>query len=170
MLAFQIKDLLHLLRSGKLDVASVAPLEQLVASGLIADLRSLYPVMFQERVIGRKHEVGMARSLQFEFAIRKQPDSHFPQVLLLPVLRKCLFVSSYDDAISEVTTTASILVGQKIGATKEVVLKMERGYKLDRTPDGWALKPLRKRAVTLSETFLIQRGWRFESLVPFRTP
>ena len=96
MITSQIKDLLRQLRSGKLAVVDAAPLEQLSAKELISDLGSLYPIVFQERHVGTKHEVGMARSLRFEFAVRKVSDSLFPHVSLLPVLARCLFVSSYE--------------------------------------------------------------------------
>ena len=71
------------------------------------------------------------------------------------------------DSISEITMTASIRVRPEEGASRELILKMGRGYKLDRTPDGWVLKPLQRRAVTLAEDFLSKRGWKFEALLPF---
>ena len=105
--------------------------------------------------------------LRFEFAVRKVSDSLFPQVFLLPALARCLFVSSYGDSISEITMTTSIPVRRKEGTSRELILKMGRGDKLDRVPDGWVLKPLHRRAVTLAEDFLSKRGWKVEALLPF---
>jgi hypothetical protein len=164
--ALQTRDLLQQLRSGQWDPANATLLEPLSASEFTTDLRSLYPVMFQERSVGRKHEIGLARSLRFEFAVRKHPGSLFTPPCLLPVLWRCLFVSSYEESISEITITSTVRVSPASG-TRDVILKMGRGYKLDRTPDGWALKPLERRAVTLSEAFLAKRGWKFEALLPF---
>jgi hypothetical protein len=167
MLMHIIKDLLHQLRSGRLDIVNATPLEQITASGLISDLRTLYPVLFQERRIGKKRETGMARSLRFELAVRKTHDSLFPNVSLLPILWRCLFVSAYEDSVSELTMAASIRVRPQREASRDLVLKMGRGCKLDRTPDGWELKPIKRREVVLSEAFLTKRGWRFDALLPF---
>jgi hypothetical protein len=167
MLTNETKDLLRQLRSGNLDVADATRLEQLSASGLISDLRNHYPVMFQERHTGRKQEAGMARSLRFEFAVRKLPGSRFPQVYLIPIFRRCLLVSSYEDSISEITMVASIRATTQGGVSGDVILKMGRGHKLDRTPDGWVLKSLKRREATLTESFLANRGWKFDAMVPF---
>lgn len=168
MMTIQVKDLLRKLRSGTLDVGAATLLEQLTASGLISDLRGSYPVIFQQRDVGKKHEVGMAHSLRFKLAVRKLDDSLFRQVFLFPVLCKCLFVSAYEDAISEITVAASIHIEPKgEGSTKALILKTRQGHKLDKSSDGWVLKPLQRRAVTLDETLLSKRGWKFEALIPF---
>ncbi len=44
----------------------------------------------------------------------------------------------------------------------DVTLKMGGGYKLDKTPDGWTVKRLERRTITLTEPFLVQRGWNFD--------
>ena len=41
------------------------------------------------------------------------------------------------------------------------------GFKLDRTPDGWHVKPLVKRTVKLTDDFLLKRGWRYDSVQQF---
>jgi hypothetical protein len=167
MPSIQPKDLLHQLRSGTWDVANASSLEQIPWDEFIADLRGRYPIVFQERVVGTKHEIGMARTLQFELAVRKLPDSRFMIPCLLPVLRPCLFVSAYQGSLGEITFAKSLRVRPGEGAPGDVTLKMGRGYKLDRTPDGWVLKALEARAVTLTEVFLLKRGWRFDALLPF---
>jgi hypothetical protein len=129
-------------------------------------MTGLYPILFQERRIGRKHEVGRARSSKLELAVRKLPDTLFPSVHPLMVLSKCLFVNSYDDSISGITVTSSIRVWPKGGSAKDAILKLGSGFKLDRAPDGWTIKPLKGRPVTLSEDFLRERGWKFEALRP----
>jgi hypothetical protein len=46
---------------------------------------------------------------------------------------------------------------------------MGRGYKLDRTPDEWVVRPLKRQRVALSEEFLRKRGWKFQAMFPFWT-
>ena len=165
----QTKDLLHQLRSGTWDVANASQLEQTPWNEFVAELRALYPVMFQERLVDTKREIGLARSLQFQLAVRRLPDSLFTLPCLLPVLRRCLFANSYEETLSEITISTGIRVRPAGGSSRNVILKMGRGHKLDRTPDGWVLKPLEMRSVTLTEAFLSKRGWRFDTLRPFHS-
>ena len=164
MLTSETKDLLHQLRSGRLDPASVGILAQVPAHEFLSDLRQIYPVVFQERSIGRKREIGLARTVRLE---AKLADSLFPAVQLLPVLRRCLFVSSYDDSISEITATASVHMSPKWDLPHEVVVRIGRGFKLDRTPDGWTVSAIKHRTTVLSQEFLLRRGWKAEALIPF---
>lgn len=162
----QIAELLRHLRSGTLQPADASVLEQIPADELMSDLQATYPVLFQERQVGRKHEIGIARRVQFEVAARKVLNSLIPAAHLLPVLQSCLFVSSYDNVISEITATASLHVRPE-WSSKDVALKMGRGFKLDRTPDGWMIKSTKRRIIALSEQLLADRGWKFDVLVPF---
>jgi hypothetical protein len=167
MMTQDVKGLVRRLRSGVLDTADTSALERVSASEFIADLKTVYHVLFHERHVGRKYEVGMARSLQFELAARKTSGSLFPAVHLLPVLRNCLFVSAYDNVLGEVTSAASVHVMPQGDASGNVIVRMGRGFKLDRSPDGWVLKPLKTREVTLTEAFLAKRGWKFDAFSPF---
>lgn len=162
----QMNDLLNELQEGKLDSAAIEFLAGMHLSELIANLRGQYPVRFQERAIGRKREVGMAQSIRFNLTPYRVPGSRFLSMHLRPVLQRCLLVSAYDDLISEVTHVVGIRIrpgGTQAGA---LVLKMGRGYKLDRDADVWLVKPIEPKAVTLSEDFLARRGWNFDALVP----
>jgi hypothetical protein len=166
MITTETEELLRQLRSGNLDTTNLSGLESHSASELIFDLKSRYSLLFQERHIGRKCEVGLARSRRVELDIRRTPNTLFASASLQPVLSRCLFLSSYDDAISEITIIASLHLHPKSGSDNQVILKMGKGFKLDRTPDGWTLKALQRRSVTLTEVFLAKRGWKFEALVP----
>ena len=162
MITIQIKDLLRQLRSGKLDVANATSLEQFSSSDFASDLREVYPLVFQERRIQNKHEIGMARSISLETAIHQVRNSRFSLIGLFPTLSKCIFISSYDDSIGEITAISSIQVVPKGGPTLDVTLKLGVGYKLDKAPDGWTVKRLKRRTITLTEPLLAKRGWNFD--------
>jgi hypothetical protein len=162
----QISDVLKRLRSGERDAGFEAVLEQMSPEEFIAQIRESYPVLFQERHIGRKHEVGMAQAVRFEFSSHQPSDSLFPVVQLAPILWRCVFVSSYDNSISEVTVTKSIRARPAWRVANEAVLKLGSGFKLDKGPDGWTLKSVERRASILSNEFLRKRGWKFEVLQP----
>ena len=163
----QMSELLDELHLGKLDSAGVEYLGGAKLSDLLTELRSSYPVVFQERTIGRKHEIGMARRIRFSLAPRQAPGSRFLSMQLRPVLQRCLLMSGYDDLVTEVTQLDSMAIRPKGTTPQSLVLKSGRGYKLDKEGDEWQVIPLGPKAVTLAEDFLEQRGWKFESLVPF---
>lgn len=133
----------------------------------MANLRSEYPIVFQERQIGKKHEIALARSCQFETAVRSVSGSPFPAVYYLPVFKNCVLTSAYGGAVSEITTAPRMGLAPTWQAADELIVKMARGYKLDRGPDGWVLKPLPSRATKLSTDFLAKRGWNFALTFPF---
>src|SRR5580698_6737932 len=96
MLTTQSKELLRNLRAGKLDASVPAFLEQLAADDFIADLRRYYPVLFQERQLGRKHEIGLARYVGLK-SVRR---AALAETMNVPVLLKCLLINSYGDTLS----------------------------------------------------------------------
>lgn len=167
-LTVNLNDILQQLRTGRFNVADAPLLETLSARELMADLQRLYPVKFQERDIGRKHEVALARSIRYELGFANRDLSVFSPIRLLPVLRNCVFAGGYGDSLSELTTVTSVSVKPTRKPVKGLILKMGRGFKLDKSPDGWAVNPIEGRAVKLSLEFLEKRGWQFDVFVPFR--
>ncbi|MBV8677091.1 MAG: hypothetical protein JO355_07975 [Planctomycetaceae bacterium] len=76
MIAAETRELLRRLRSGRMDVANTGALEKFSANVLIEDIKNFYNILFQERQVGNKHEVGLARSLKVEFSVRRIRSSH----------------------------------------------------------------------------------------------
>jgi len=163
----QITEVLRQLRSGKLDAEAPVFLEHLSAVDLVKQMRDHYPVVFQERSIGRKTEFGLARSLQFEVAVSARNQQTFPPVLLFPVFRRCLLISSYDDHLSGIATAKSLRIRPSKANRDDLTVTTGMGYKLDKMPDGWTLKDIPRQSTVLSEAFLRARGWQFDRLRPF---
>ncbi len=161
-----MNDLLRDLRLGKLDAASAKFLAGTPLGDLVLNLFHSFPVLFQERVVGRKREVGMARSLLFRLAPHRSTGPRFQSMEFYPVLWRCVFVSGYDDTVSEIAQVASINLWPADTAQTKLTLRTGRGHKLDKTLDEWSNKELKPRKVNLSEEFLAKRGWKFEALVP----
>ncbi|MBV8264774.1 MAG: hypothetical protein JO252_00355 [Planctomycetaceae bacterium] len=76
MIAAETRELLRRLRSGRMDVADTDALEKLSANVLIEDIKNFYNILFQERQVGKKHEVGLARALKVKFSVRRIRSSH----------------------------------------------------------------------------------------------
>ncbi len=162
----QMTQLLRDLRLGKLDATNAEILAGTPFSDLVSSLLHSFPVLFQERTVGRKREVGMARSLLFRLATHRSAGSRFQSIEFYPVLWRCVFVSGYGDTVSEITQVASINLRPADTVRTELTLRTGRGFKLDKTSDEWLAKELKPRKVTLSEEFLAKRGWKFEALIP----
>jgi hypothetical protein len=163
----QVSDLLRRLRAGALDVSDADPLEKLPVADFLQEIRGRYPVVFQERAIGRKTELGLAKSLEFQLAVPDDGRHTFVSVELLPILRNCLLVSLYDGAVSGIATTRSIRLRPSRGDEPGLLVVMGSGFKLDKMPDGWVTKEVFRKATVLSEPFLRTRGWKFEVFQPF---
>ena len=162
MPATQTEELLRHLRTGQLDAASLAHLEQLKADDLLADLAPRYPLRFQERRLGRKWEVSLARSLRFELRAGFVHGAPIPTWVLIPGLRHCLILSGEADAITGISLSPRLIVRPIQKPFPGLALTTSRGVKLDKLPDGWEVKPLDRKTVKLTEDFLRQRGWRFD--------
>ncbi|HUY36262.1 MAG TPA: hypothetical protein VMV69_26225 [Pirellulales bacterium] len=167
MLSATAKNDLALLRKGKLDMSVPSAFDQLSGKSLIDELVLIYPFVFQRRDDGRKREIGMAREVAYELVFQKLRDSLFHGVRLHPTLLQCYFISTYDDSISEITWASKLQVRPFRGSGKGLALSFRSGFKLDKTMDGWTVKPLVRRKTVLSEDFLRKRGWRFDVLPPF---
>jgi hypothetical protein len=167
MLASQTGELLRHLRVGQFDLPDVAYLEQLKANDLLADLAPVFPVRFQDRQLSEKWEIGMARSVCFELVAQRSRGSDLPTLILVPVLRKCLFLSGEAETVTGISMSPRILIRPIHKPFHGLALTTSRGYKLDKLLDGWEIKPLAKKTVKLAEDFLRQRGWRFDVLRQF---
>ena len=163
----QMSHLLRDLRLGKLvDATSSEFLDKIAFGGLVSILLDSFPVLFQERVVGRKREVGMARSLLFRLAAHRSAGPRFQSMEFYPVLWRCVFASGYGDTVSEITQVASINLWPADTARTTLTLRTGRGHKLDRILDEWSVKEVKPKKINLAEEFLAKRGWKFEALVP----
>ena len=167
MITETLKNELAQLRKGTLDTTALQSFDHLSGKSLIDEIFADYPVVFQRRDHGRKHEVALARKVSYELTFKNVPNSLFPNARIVPIISRCFLISTYDDKISEITWANRIQVVAVSGKDQELALKFGSGFKLDRTPDGWTLKRLVRRKVVLSETFLKTRGWQLDALPPF---
>jgi hypothetical protein len=167
MIATSTGDLLHRLRAGTAAAADGALLEQVRASDWVAELRRRFPVTFQERRLRDKWELGLARAFRPELAARPVPGSNFFSFAVVPVYVNCVLLSIEGEAITGVSRVPRLAVRPVAKPTPGLALTTGRGYKLDKAPDGWAVKSIGRRTVRLGEAVLKARGWRFDHLHPF---
>lgn len=167
MQTLQMEELLRRIKTGIFDPADVEILEQPAAVDFLAELDVAYPFQFQERRLRDKWEVSLARSLRHEIEVFSSKDSLTPLVFLVPVFRGCLFLSGEGNFVTGIAATNCLSVKPIRKPFRGLSLTTGRGFKLDRSAEGWSIKPVVNRTVRLTEDFLKKRGWRFDVLWPF---
>jgi hypothetical protein len=163
MLTIQSEELVRRLRAGHLDPAGIEALDQTSPREILSCLEGSYRIRFQERQFKDKWEISLAESLSYLVAPFSR-SSLFPILLMVPVFRNCLFLSGERDKISGISVATRLMVKPSRMPVKGITLTTGKGFKIDKGPDGWSIKPLEKRTVKLTEEFLQKRGWRFEVL------
>ena len=169
MIATQTQDLLRRLRKGTHDNSDLTFLEHVNASEWIAELKSVFRLTFQERHVGGKWEVSLARTRRTELVSRPIRNSPFVSFIVVPVYVDCVMLNMEDNAVTGVSRLDRLVVRAVAKPVPGLALTTGRGFKLDKTPDGWAVKRLRRRTVRLSESFLQGRGWQFDHMSLFMT-
>jgi hypothetical protein len=167
MIATRTNDLLRRLRKGTPDKSDEGFLEQVKVSEWVDELRSFFPITFQERHIRSKSEVSLARSIRTELAARPIPESALVSLAAIPVYVNCVMINIEDDTITAISTISRIAVRAVARPVPGLIVTSGRGFKLDKLDDSWVLKPQRNNTVRLSEDFLKTRGWRFDCLTRY---
>jgi hypothetical protein len=167
MLTDQVEDMLRRLKAGTFDSNDIESLEKSSPGDFLAELEPIYRCRFQERRLGNKWEVGIARLLRHELAVRFSKGSVTPNLLIIPVFHACLFVSGEGESITGIGSASRLVVKPITKPFRGFALTSGRGFKLDKTPDGWHLKAMPKRTTKLTEELLQKRGWRFDEMWNF---
>jgi hypothetical protein len=71
-------------------------------------------------------------------------------------------LSGEAEAVTGISTSQRIVVRPIRKPFHGLAVTTSHGFKIDRFPDGWNVKPLVKKTVELTEDFLRQRGWQFD--------
>lgn len=137
--------LIKRIRKGTFDRSDIDWLERTPAREVVDELRSSrFRETFQERCLGRKWEVSLARNAN--------PGACYVG---------CVMLSVEGDRITGVSTLSRLGIQGVSGSPQDLDLTTGRGHKLDKLPDGWAMKPLRQHTARFSRAFLKNRGVLF---------
>jgi hypothetical protein len=129
------------IKSGTLNVSDLDELAHLNAEEVIDDLSRLYPIRFLAGSQRRKREVGLARSRQ------RQKYLH------------CLLLTSEGGRLTSLAAVTCLRIRRLRGAAESWQVTCGAGFNLYHDPDGWRLKLLEERTISLSEESLRKRGW-----------
>ena len=141
------------------DDAVIEWLTQTAMADLVTELRRIYPIIFQERRVGRKWEISLARACLPRMRFRLPRRSVFPVAYLIPVFKDCVSVVGEGSRL----TGLSLESYQSLRPAKNgVALSGGPGYSLYSDLGEWCIKPLEKKTSVLSEELLRKYGWRFD--------
>ncbi len=168
MLATPITELLRHLKAGHLDASDTEALEQIQADTLVRQLATAFRFRLQERRLRDKWEVGLARRRSVELTALHLKTSSFVTFIPVSVFRQCLLMSSERNVVTGLALTAYLRLTPVLKKQSKVyALTSGPGFNLYKAPDGWAMKPMQKRTVQLTEDFLRARGWQFDEMWAF---
>ena len=127
------------MKSAEPDAGVAERLRHTSASPPVADIGPRIPCSFRNDLLAGNMRSAWPAACGLKFSPH---HSLSPALCLLPVLWKCVFVSSYDDRVSEVTSAASIHVRPASNVPHKTVLKFGAGRvrQHGRGMDGHAAK------------------------------
>jgi hypothetical protein len=164
MISDRLANLLKNLKKGLFSPDDVAFLEQIAVKDLVEELHSVYRLTLQERLVGQKCELSLARSLRLIAPLIPNSMLGYLTLRLVPDYLDCIMISAESGQITGVSRSSRLRIRQLTKPEPALELRTGRGHKLDKMPDGWSMKPLAKRTIRLSEPFLRERGWKFDLL------
>jgi hypothetical protein len=162
----ELTEILDRLSSRLISLDDAELLKAIPSATVIRELRSRYSVVFQERSIGAKKELGLCKSIESSPFVNSASDSPNVAFHLVSKLIDCVFLSLYDDRLSELSAIESITVAPSKVADY-LIVHLGAGTKLDRTPDQWFVKRLKSQKTELSTEFLNKRGWNLQLILPY---
>lgn len=129
------------IKSGTLNVSDLESLSRVDADFVVDDLSRLYPVRFLEGSQRTKREVGLAQLRH------RQKYLH------------CLLLTSEAGRVTSLAALTCLRARRLPGSADSWELTCGAGFNLYHDPDGWRLKLLEERTISLSEETLRRRGW-----------
>jgi hypothetical protein len=137
------------LKSGVIGLADVPVLESLEIPRLLELLGPYFPVRFLEgQQRNGKREIGLARERN------SAAETH--------TFRRCLLLTSEGGRLTTVAVLSQLVVRVKQGEDETLELVSASGFSLFRDPDGWKVKTLEEKTVSLSRQTLQARGWHLD--------
>src|SRR5207302_305132 len=82
----------------------------------------------------------------------------------VPAYVSCLMLSIEENRITGLSAITRVTLQMTGDQVPTWAVTTARGFKLQKLPDGWEIKRLRKRTVKLTQELLRNRGWRFDHL------
>ncbi len=146
------------LRQGTFLLNDIQRMEKMRMNKVLADLSQTFPHKLLERRSGQYQEVGIAQSSEaidlHRRGVRPNPDSR-------QTYQHCLFLTSELGTLTGLTLISKLRV--RLSSSKMSTVEISSGYGISvfRDIDGWMLKVLDEKKISLPSDVLQRRGWLF---------
>jgi hypothetical protein len=141
----QIQDWVQRLQVGTFELFDLEAFEKLQIEELTRELGTAYPLSFLKRQHRTKQEIGLAQSQ----STSKRWPSKF--------LHQCLLFTSE----SRRMTAMAVMTHIRFRPSRQGIFELTSGagFSVYHDPDGWRIKLLQERTVSLTRKNLRERGW-----------
>ena len=143
----QIQDWAQRLQVGTLELFDLEAFEKLQIEDLTRELGSVYPLRFLKRQHRAKQEIGLAQS--------QSSSKRWPSKLL----HQCLLFTSESGRMTAMAVMTHIRFRFRPSQQGIFELTSGAGFSVYHDPDGWRIKLLQQRTVSLTRKNLRERGW-----------
>jgi hypothetical protein len=148
-----------------LDLSDFRALEEVRLGDLLAGLTELFPVRLLARQQRAKRETGLARSHRRRRLAPRKARSRArarPADSVTDTFEHCLFLTGESEHLTTLAVMSQLRARTPGGRDEAVQLSCGAGFSLYRVPDGWKIKLLEERTISLSRQALHERGWRLD--------
>ena len=141
----QKQDWVQRLQVGTFELFDLEAFEKLQIEELTRELGTAYPLSFLKRQQRTKQEIGLAQS--------QSTSKRWPSKLL----RQCLLFTSESGRM----TAMAVMTHIRFRPSQRGIFELTSGagFSVYHDPDGWRIKLLQERAVSLTRKSLRERGW-----------
>jgi hypothetical protein len=143
----QIQDWVQRLQVGTLELFDLEVFEKLQIEDLTHELGSAYPLRFLQRRQKTKQEIGLAQS--------QSSSKRWPTKLL----RQCLLFTSESGLMTAMAAMTQLRFRPSQRQEGIFELTSGAGFSVYHDPDGWRIKLLQERTVSLPRKTLREKGW-----------
>lgn len=147
-----IHDWLQRLQVGTLELFDLKTFEKLPIDDLATELSTVYPVRFLKRQYRTKKELGLAQSWS---------RSNRWVTLLL---HQCLLLTSELGLMTAMAVMTHVRFRPSRQEEGVFEFTSGAGFSVYRDPDGWRIKLLKERTVSLAKETLKARGWLLDGI------
>ena len=141
----QTQDWVQRLQAGTLKLFDLEAFEKLQIEDLTRELGSVYPLRFLKRQHRAKQEIGLAQS--------QSSSKRWPSKLL----HQCLLFTCESGRM----TAMAVMTHIRFRPSQQGIFELTSGagFSVYHDPDGWRIKLLQQRTVSLTRKNLRERGW-----------
>ena len=157
------EEVLEDLRRGCASDASKSLAVSMSFTQFVADAKNRYPVVFLEKTLRQKQEIGICSSVSVENNVLAPGSASAACGCKFTRLHECVFVNAYNNRITGISAAAQIDVGCTQG-DEGVLVRLGACCKLDHLPDGWDFKKVEPVERTFPQELLQANGWKLDVL------